>query len=247
MNRPTFASPTFAFLVSLACSLSCALAGPGCATVDTGSTPDASQPEPDASVSTDASTPADAPVTPGIDAAPAIDATTPDAACSFEWVELLQNGSFDSGAIDWLATTNGSPIIRQGNSPWPPYDGDHSALFLGFHDGAQTLTQTVTVPASAVELRLQGFRCWVTEESMPMPYDTLDIELRDGAGELQETLWARDNRHADATCDWSMFQLSALNAYAGQEVTLTFQAASDGASYTSFGFDGLSLQANVCQ
>lgn len=246
MNRPTFAS-----FVSLSFPLLCASIGPGCATVDTGSTPDAGQQVPDAPVSADASpvgdAPVDAPIPPDIDAAPAIDATPADAACSFAWVELLQNGSFDSGAVDWAETTNGGDIIRQTTVPWPPNDGDHWALFLGYHNGDQTLSQTVTIPASASDLRLQGFRCWVTEEPTPTPYDLLEISLRDSGGGLLETLWARDNSHAAATCGWSMFQLDALDAHAGQEVNLTFQATSDVASVTSFGFDSLSLQAYVCQ
>lgn len=226
-----------------------------CATGDTGQNPDAS-PAADAPMVA-----IDAPTQPGPDAAQAIDAALaidavqaidaalpePDAACNYAWVDLLQNGSFDSGSVDWSETTNGGDIIRQTNSPWPPNDGDHWALFLGFDDGVQNLRQTVSIPASATDLRLQGFRCWVTLESTTTPYDFLNIELRDSGDALLETLWARDNSHAGDVCGWSMFQLDATDAYAGQDVALVFDATSDGASVTSFGFDSLLLQAYACQ
>lgn len=255
MNRPTGLSLVlFSSLCAPAFVFASLCATAGCATGGTEANPDAAQSAVDAPISVDAPASVDAQASadaspPAIDASPPqADAAPPqaDAACVPEWIELLQNGNFDSGNSDWAATTNGSPILRESNSPWPPNDGTFWALFLGYNNGAQTLSQTVSVPASATSLRLQGFRCWVTLESTPTPYDFLNIELRDTGGTLLEALWNRDNSHADATCSWSMFQLNATDAYAGQDIALVIDATSDAASVSSFGFDSLSLSAYAC-
>ena len=252
-RTPSIAGLVPVTLALIATALGCATGGGGgtddppdaAALIDAAGTPvDASPSAIDASPSaTDASpSPIDA-APPMIDAAPLADAP-----CTLGWVELTQNGDFDMGDVIWAETTNGGSVIRNLTTPWSAHTADYWALFLGFNNGVQTLRQTVSVPATATDLRLRGHRCWVTLETLNNPYDHLDIELRGGGGgALLETLWERDNTHAGSTCNWMPFQLDAGAAYAGQDIDLVFDATSDVSSITSFGMDSLVLEAFACQ
>jgi hypothetical protein len=167
--------------------------------------------------------------------------------CTRTWIDLLDNGSFDDGAVGWSSATNGGDIVREEGAgyPWSTHTGTWGALLLGFNDGAQQLMQTVTVPESATRLRLQAYRCYVTEEVMDAVFDTLSIELQSGAA-TRETLAEIDNTDAAATCNWRFLLAETDNPLAGETVELVFTAASDGASVTSFGFDTISLEALAC-
>jgi hypothetical protein len=181
------------------------------------------------------------------DATPGPDGPLPDA-CTPQWIELLSNGDFDLGNTGWTAVAGPHEVIREWGDgyPWPAHSGTWAAILLGFNDGAQSLSQVVSVPADATVLRFAGHRCFVTEEtSTTTAYDTLAIELRDGAV-VVDTLFDLSNLDAGTSCDWELAEASAAGALAGKEITLHFDAQSDLASVTSFGWDTLSLQALAC-
>lgn len=192
----------------------------------------------------------DADVTPGPDAAtPAIDAAVPppDAACVLGWVDLLQNGGFEANYDSWLQATDAGDVIRMSSVPWAPQAGAYWSLFLGYNYGEQSLSQTVSVPASATALRLRGYRCWVTEETpLGLAYDYLNVELHASGGGLLETVESNDNTDAGVSCNWEAFEFNAGAAYAGQDIVLKLDATSDVSSITSFGIDSLVLEAMAC-
>ena len=183
----------------------------------------------------------------GIAADAGMDATL-SGPCTRTWIDMLNNGHFDEGVSARAADTNGGDIVREEGAgyPWSTHSGTWGAILLGYDNGAQTLSQTVTVPISTTRLRLQAYGCFVTEETTTdIAYDTLSIELRTGLA-TREVLAAIDNTAAGAICNWQFMIVEAAEPYAGETMTLAFGAASDGASITSFGFDTLSLEALAC-
>lgn len=192
-----------------------------------------------------------------VDAAPGdpVDAAVPDApdvpvdaGCTDTFTNLLVNADFEGGNVDWTETTNGGQtVIREdGNGlPFSAEAGVWAALILGFNNAAITLSQTVTVPADATALRLSGYRCWVTDEGAG-EFDTMTIELRDGAGAPLETLMAITNEDAGATCAWELFEITPSEIHAGEDIQLALDGVSDAATVTSFAFDTLALEAEVC-
>ena len=201
--------------------------------------PDANLPVADATPGTpDAMTP-DAPLPP--------DAMVPDAAgCTTTWVPLLQNAGFESGATIWTTTTNAGQVIRQQGAglPWPAQTGTWAAIIGGADDAVQTMTQQVTVPASATALRLSYYGCYVTEEITSITeYDTLDIQLQTTGGTTLETLVHLSNLDAGGTCSWTSAQVNATSTYAGQTIQLDFDGSTDFSNISTFGFDTLVLEA----
>lgn len=242
-----------------ACASGSSVSPDGGGSVDGMAAADADPAAPDALVLDAPATTADAAIT--IDAAPASpDATpaspdaappTPDAAppdaCVPQWVQLLGNSDFEAGNTVWSATSNGGDVIRMGSSPWPPHGGSWQALFLGYNNASQTLSQTVTVPANATALRLRGQRCFVTDEtSTTTPYDNLTVELKEGPT-LLETLASYSNLDAGSTCSWTALQFNATASHAGKNVTVHMIAGSDASTATSFGLDTLIFEAFACQ
>lgn len=196
--------------------------------------PDAAPPPPDAALPPDAAPP-------------------PDAPCTTGWVQLLGNADFESGNTTWTeAAGAATPIIRQygvsGGMPFPAQGGTWAALLLGYNNADTTLSQTVTVPASAVSLRFTGYKCWVTgETSTTTPYDNMTITLENAGGTTLETLASVSNLDAGAVCSWTSYNLPAASAHAGETLTLVIHGVADSSSVTSFAFDTVSLEALACQ
>ena len=179
------------------------------------------------------------------------DAEVPDAPCRPEWIDLLANGDFEGAGEGWTEDiAAGSAIIRdQTQLPFAPHRGEFAALFGG-NNAELILSQTVQVPGEAEDLRVFGHRCWVTTETEPEVFDSLTIELFDGAGEPLEVLEAATNEDAGEVCSWELFEIRAsadtLAAALDADVELVLTASSDAASPTSFAFDDLHLQYRAC-
>jgi hypothetical protein len=197
----------------------------------------------------------DAPVDAAIDdAAPDAEPdAAPDASpgrCRPTWVPILGNGGFESGRTIWTEAPAPRQVIRQENNGLPAsaYVGEWAALFGGENRLRQVLTQDVTVPADATEVRIQGYRCIVTEEPKDTRYDWVQLQLvsRDDDTAVIATLGDFDNRGAGADCTWQYFTavvpLAAGTVPAEMRITSTL----DGFSVSSFYFDELVLDAFAC-
>ena len=172
-----------------------------------------------------------------------------DGGCVESWINVLDNADFEAGNSVWNETTNGAQaVIREVGAglPFNPEAGSWAALIGGFNGADIDLSQPITVPDDATALRFAGFRCWVTEESAGA-VDLLSIELRDDTGAPLETLLSISNEDAAATCAWEPFEIDAAEPRAGEAVTLGLAGTTDGATVTSFAFDTLALEAQVCR
>lgn len=206
-------------------------------TADARPAPDADRAAPDASP-----VPADA--SPVADASPADAAPAPDAGCTPIWMDLLDDGSFDSGGAAW--TTVGGTIVRTSASmPISAHTPDYAAWLVGANNADEQLYQAVDVPADASSLRLIGHACYVTEDTTGTD-DALTYSLRTTAGATLETLASYSNADVPEVCSWTPFVLYATDAHAGQTVQLHLHGVSDGSYYTSFFVDSLRLEALAC-
>jgi kumamolisin len=114
------------------------------------------------------------------------------------------------------------------------YAGTHSLLVGGTTSSTQSATQQVTIPATGSSQTLT-FRTYVTtSESGSTAYDKLNIQAN---GTTLKT-------YSNASTRGSWFSTTLdLSAYAGQTVTLKFQAVNDYTLPTSFYVDVVSVLA----
>ena len=174
------------------------------------------------------------------DGAPATD-SGPDE-CVEGWAELLTNPHFDEGpTVGWTST--GGDIIRpEADLPIQVDSGDHAAWLGGRNELDASLSQPVSIPDEASDLRLSAKICFVTVETSGT-HDRVEIVLRDAGGAVVGSLRDFSNLDADGICNWGSLQISSSPAHAGQDLTFEMHVTTDAANHTSFYFDTLSLEA----
>lgn len=174
------------------------------------------------------------------DAAPGADGGTEE--CVEGWGELLVNRAFDDGPeVGW--TSAGAEIIRrEADLPIQVDSGEYAAWFGGRNQLDASLSQPVSIPDAASDLRLSARTCFVTVESAGT-HDTVEVVLRDGGGAVVGTLTDFSNQDAGGVCNWGSLQVSSSPAHAGQDLTFEIHVVTDAANHTSFYFDTLSLEA----
>lgn len=175
----------------------------------------------------------------GSDAAP-----RPDAGgdCVEGWHELLVNGDFDQGPdVGW--TSSGADIIRrEADMPIQVDSGEYAAWLGGRNELDAALSQPISVPAQASQLRLSARTCFVTVETAGSA-DQVEIVLLDSAGAVAGSLSDFTNRDAGGICNWGSLQVDSSPAHAGQDLTFEIHVTTDAANHTSFYFDTLVLEA----
>ncbi|HET7431176.1 MAG TPA: hypothetical protein VFJ89_06700 [Nocardioides sp.] len=142
--------------------------------------------------------------------------------------ERVVNGSFESGNASWSLGSGAAVVTTHA------YAGTHSLLVGGTTSSTQSATQQVTVPTGASSQTLT-FRTYVTtSESGTTAYDRLNVQANG------TTLKSYSN--ASTKGSWFATTLD-LSAYAGQTITLKFQAVNDSTLPTSFNVDVVSVLA----
>jgi hypothetical protein len=186
-----------------------------------------------------------------IDAAPMpIDAMPIDAApgCTVQTVQLLTNGNFDAGNINWItAPFNAAfPMIDNlADSGYAPQSGGFGAWLNGYAaatGATDRMYQDVAIPASTTALTLTGHRLIYTDE-LGGVYDTAALQVRNTSDAVLGTLASWSN--ADANGAWALFSYN-VGSYAGQTIRIHLSSASDDSFQTSFLFDTFVLNATVC-
>ena len=142
--------------------------------------------------------------------------------------ERVVNGSFESGNASWSLGSGAAVVTTRA------YAGTHSLLVGGTVSSTQSATQQVTIPTGATSQTL-SFRTWIaTSESGTTAYDRLNIQANG------TTL----KSYSNASAKGSWFTTSVdVSAYAGQTITLKFQAVNDSTLPTSFYVDVVSVLA----
>jgi hypothetical protein len=174
--------------------------------------------------------------------------------------QLLLNGDFDGGAVDWQEESSwtgihgvGDIILQRGDADLveagiEPDSGDFLAWFGGVPDTDQgfriNLVQTVTIPTEVTRLVLSGKIRIATLEDPDDRYDQLDIALV----ESEDVWWSFhvwDNR--DAVSSWKPFEVlvtdDTLDILRGRTLIFQVESGTDAEFMTSFWVDSLKLVA----
>ncbi|GAA2695381.1 MULTISPECIES: M20/M25/M40 family metallo-hydrolase [Streptomyces] len=146
--------------------------------------------------------------------------------------QKIVNGGFEDGTSPWTGDTR---TIGQ-------YDGQvaHSGTRYSWLGGwgttsNESIGQTVTVPEGCAAVKLDYYLHIDTKETTNTPYDTLRVQV-DGT-----TVSTKSN--ADAASGYVRQSLD-LSAYAGRQVTVTFESTEDAYLQTSFVIDDVTVQGS---
>jgi hypothetical protein len=173
----------------------------------------------------------------------ATDTTGPSGSTSFTWTigsttgkQLLGNPGFETGtAAPWSTATG----VISNNSSQPPHSGSWDAWLDGKGTThTDTLSQQVTIPASANTATLSLWLHIDTAETSTTAYDTLKIQILNSAGTLLATPATYSN--TDHATGYSQHTFN-LAAYIGQTITLKFTGSEDYTKQTSFVLDDTAL------
>ncbi len=144
---------------------------------------------------------------------------------------LIQDGSFEDGSGVWQeSSAAGYELIDTSN----PHSGQYSADLCGYSYCDDAIGQDFTVPANAGSITLNYWWYGVTNRTARSCRDTFTVALLDSNGSVIGTVKKACN--TDANRQWQQVNVdvsSLLAGYAGQTVTLVFEAKTSGTQVTS--------------
>lgn len=166
-------------------------------------------------------------------------------------LELLANGYFEAGNTVWTEVSSNYPQVIF-LFDYVPTLRAHTESYIAWLGGGEgpvdehnSLSQTVSIPASSVRLELSFFyQVW--SDDLPDDQNSLRVALRaTGANQSDEAIVTFHNQ--DETRVWQRFATSIdVARWAGSDAILDFSGASVG-GYTAFFIDTVSLRATVCE
>ncbi|MFL6055114.1 MAG: putative Ig domain-containing protein [Actinoallomurus sp.] len=173
----------------------------------------------------------------------ATDSTGPSGSTSFSWTigsttgsQLLGNPGFETGSP---APWSGSSGVVNNSSSEPPRSGSWDAWLDGYGTThTDTLSQQVTIPASAKTATLSFWLHIDTAETGTTAYDTLNVQILNGSGTVLATLATYSNAAHALGYTQHTFNLAA---YTGQTITIKFTGSEDYTAQTSFVLDDTAL------
>ena len=149
---------------------------------------------------------------------------------------LLANPGFESGAASWTGNTG----VITTNTGRPARTGSYKAWLGGNGTtSTETLNQSVTIPSTATAATLSYWIRTDTAESGSTAYDTMRVQVVDGA--TATTLRTFSNVGTNAT--YTQYSHS-LTAYKGKTVTIRFTMNEDSSLQTSFVVDDTALNVS---
>ncbi|MGH9171282.1 MAG: putative Ig domain-containing protein, partial [Acidimicrobiales bacterium] len=183
----------------------------------------------------------------------ATDTTGANGSASFSWTvnaqssctatQLLENPGFESGNVDWTAT---SDVILD-NSEAEGEEVAEAGKYFAWLDGystphTDTLSQSVAVPAGCSSYTLSYYQHIDTSErAKDGAVDTLTLQVLNSSGTVLSTLSTYSNLNAA-----SGYQLVTVNmaAYAGETITIkwTGKTTNKGRGTTDFCIDTTSFE-----
>lgn len=149
---------------------------------------------------------------------------------------ILGNPGFESGATVWTGTSG--PITN--NTGRPARTGSWK-LWLGGNGSSstETVNQSVTIPSTATAATLSYWIRTDTAESGSTAYDTMKVQVVDGA--TVSPLRTFTNVGTNAT--YTQYSHN-LTAYKGKTVTIRFTMTEDSSLQTSFVVDDTALNVS---
>lgn len=152
--------------------------------------------------------------------------------------EIILNGSFESGKVNWAEYTTGS-IINQVDGA---YQGDWVAWFGG-DNAEERLTQLFHVPWDVEDAQKLTFYLYVlTTEPGTGVYDVFRMRFLNAAGNLfpETELLIADNNSPAGWYEWTI-DITGMRGVADQDIRLQFECINNSTNNTSFYLDLVSL------
>jgi subtilisin family serine protease len=149
--------------------------------------------------------------------------------------ELLLNRGFESGAVNWTATTG---VITNSTGQTP-----RTGSFYAWLDGYGTthtdsLFQQIAVPASATTVTLSFWlKINSSETTTVTPFDTLQVQIRNSSNTVLTTLATYSNLNETTGYVLKSFDISSFK---GQTIRIYFLGVEDSSLQTSFVIDDTS-------
>jgi uncharacterized membrane protein len=159
--------------------------------------------------------------------------------------ELLGNGGFENGASSpapWVLTSTHTPLqIINSSTSEPPHSGTFDAWMNGWGTTTtDTVMQQVVLPANATAAT---FSFWLhidtAETSTTTAFDTLQVQVRNSAGTVLQTLATFSNLNHATGYQQQTFNLAS---FVGQTIQVFFVGKEDSSLQTSFVLDDVSLK-----
>jgi serine protease len=153
--------------------------------------------------------------------------------------QLLGNSGFENGyASPWWMSDN-TLCTASSCSGETAHSGSWFAWLNGWGSAhTDTVQQTVTIPAGKSSAVLGYYLHIDTNETSSTPYDTLQVQVLDSAGQVVQTLATYSNANWATGYQWHGFY---LNNYIGQTITVRFVGTEDASLQTSFVLDDVTL------
>ncbi len=144
---------------------------------------------------------------------------------------LIQDGGFEDGTGAWQESSgNGYELIDTVN----PHSGQSSADLCGYSSCDDAISQDFTVPGNASNVAVSYWWEGQTNHTSKSCRDTFTVSFVDGNGKVIGTVKKACN--TDANDQWQQVSFNAgsmLASYAGQTVTLVFEAKTSSSYVTS--------------
>nr|WP_258903742.1 S8 family peptidase [Actinokineospora sp. UTMC 2448] len=158
--------------------------------------------------------------------------TTPDPQPG---AQLLRNPGFESGAVDWSSTQN----VITADATYSANSGSWKAWLNGYgRNHTDTLSQSVSIPASVTSATLSFHLGIDSEETGSVVYDTLRVQVVGSDGSVLRTLATYSN--VDEATAYQRRSFS-LTEFRGRTVTIKFTGTEDAYLATSFLIDDTAL------
>jgi len=148
--------------------------------------------------------------------------------------QLILNGGFESGSSPWVQASSGGFNIVDSTRP---RNGTYSAYLCGYNGCADSIYQTVSIPAGVTAATLT-YAWYMSTQETSHPFDYRYARVRNSSGSTLATLQTiSDGSTANA---WQSASFSLL-AYAGQTVQIAFVGSNDSSNSTDFFIDDVAL------
>ena len=155
---------------------------------------------------------------------------------------LIQDGGFEDGTGAWQeSSAAGYELIDTSN----PHSGQYSADLCGYSYCDDAISQDFTVPGNASGITVSYWWYGATNRTAKSCRDTFTVSLLDGNGSVIGTVKKACNTNANQQWQQVSFNASSMLAsYAGQTVTLVFEAKTSSTHVTSeFFVDDVSVSS----
>ncbi len=144
---------------------------------------------------------------------------------------MVQNGDFEQGSGSWQENSAGGYELVDTTNP---HSGNYSAYLCGYSNCNDSIGQNFTVPANASTITISYWWYGDTNHTTHSCKDAFTVEVLDSSGNAIGQVQSACN--TDATRSWQQVTFDAtsvLSNYAGQTVTLVFNAKTSSSTATS--------------